>query len=281
MTSRRVRTAFTLIELLVVIAIIAVLIGLLLPAVQKVRETAARLRCKNNLKQIGLALHNYHGRMEAFPPGYTSTVASDGSELGPGWGWATHILPDLEQDNVFRLIALNTAITAPTHAAVRVQPLAVFRCASDIGPPTFQAAPIGVDLAFANYVGNFGNNELHDDPSAGNGVLFRNSRIRFADISDGTSNTLAVGERSSNLFFSSWTGVVPGADEGHAMVLGSADHTPNSPSAHKEDFASRHVQGVNFLFCDGSVHSINNSISPAVWAAIATRAGGEAAALNN
>src|SRR3974390_461151 len=101
----RTRGGFTLLELLVVIAIIAVLIGLLIPAVQKVREAASRLRCKNNLKQIGLAFHNYHAANECYPPGYQSQAASvDGPGLGPGWGWGAFLLPYLEQGNLYSQI---------------------------------------------------------------------------------------------------------------------------------------------------------------------------------
>src|SRR3954464_2427097 len=124
--SRRLRcSAFTLIELLVVIAIIAVLIALLVPAVQKVRESAARLQCTNNLKQIGLALHSYHDRMKALPPGYASAVAADGSDLGPGWGWAAHLLPDLEQGPLFAQINFKADIGAAANATPRAAVLSI------------------------------------------------------------------------------------------------------------------------------------------------------------
>ena len=272
-TKRRI--GFTLIELLVVIAIIAILIALLVPAVQKVREAAARTQCRNNLKQIGLAIHGYHDRMKAFPPGYASAVDAGGNETGPGWGWAAHLLDDVEQGPLKQQLKFNLNVSDPANATPRTQRLSVFLCPADEDLGTFtHPDDAATPLAFASYVGVFGSNEIEDGPGAGNGVFFRNSKLRFGDVADGTSNTLFVGERSSALFKSTWAGVLP-VDEGQALVLGSCDHPPNDPAAHAEDFWSRHTSGVNFLFGDGSVRNVSNSVPPAVYQALATRSGAE------
>jgi prepilin-type N-terminal cleavage/methylation domain-containing protein/prepilin-type processing-associated H-X9-DG protein len=276
---------FTLIELLVVIAIIAILVGLLLPAVQKVREAAARIKCKNNMKQIGLALHNYHDRNLKLPSGY-KTGLSGATETGPGWGWAMFLLPDLEQGPLFKRINPGVAIGDATHATYRTNSLKVFLCPSDASPGTFTVANTTVDVAHANYVGVFGTNEPDLNPADGNGTFYRNSQVKFADIMDGLSNTYIVGERSSDIALATWTGAIPGAQvplqkdpsqtEGHFfLVLGRGDHLPNAKESHIDDFYSRHMQGLNCLFADGSVHSIGNGVNPDVWAALQTKAGNE------
>jgi prepilin-type N-terminal cleavage/methylation domain-containing protein/prepilin-type processing-associated H-X9-DG protein len=296
----RRRSGFTLIELLVVIAIIAVLIGLLMPAVQKVREAASRLKCANNLHQIGLALHSYHDRVGTFPPGYQSQTASDNSDLGAGWGWGAYLLDDIEQGNLRRSIRFDRQISDAANAAARVTTVAVYACPSEPRIGTFTVVdangkPI-CDVARGSYTAMNGVLGVSGDAFDNNGAFLRNSQFRAAaDFTDGLSQTLLVGERATSMSSSTWTGavtngVVPAvryqdvndqlanAELASALVLshGSKDHLPNNPLVFDADATSSfHVGGVNFLFGDGSVRPINNSISGATYEALLTRSNGD------
>jgi prepilin-type N-terminal cleavage/methylation domain-containing protein/prepilin-type processing-associated H-X9-DG protein len=277
------RTAFTLIELLVVIAIIALLVGLLLPAVQKVREAAARMKCTNHLKQIGLALHSYHDIMGSFPPGYadrnTDPNSDATSDVGQGWGWASFLLPYLEQNNVYNQINFTQTVgTNPIGQTV----LPVFLCPSDQVLPAFPVYGTNAVVAQGNYVGCNGTFETTAHPGNNNGVFLRNSRFRIADITDGLSNTIVAGERNTRHAYTTWTGAVPGglvpanqapppsgpldnAETAQALVLahGSRDHVPSAdaPLWDADTFYSNHTNGANFLFGDGSVHFLSSGIN--------------------
>ncbi len=284
------RDGFTLVELLVVIAIIAILISLLLPAVQQAREAARQTSCKNNLKQIGLALHNYHGVWRTLPPGWIGVDPATGQpdpEGEPGWGWAARILPQLEEQNMSHAVVnLDLPITDPMNRIARVTPLAIYLCPSDPGTLVWEledevGGDVLVELAKSNYVGVFGTFDIEDAPAAGEGLFFHNSRLRFAQIVDGLSKTLAVGERSSFLGHSTWTGVVPHGEEAMDRILGICDLPPNpNPNDYDEedemdDFSSYHMTGTQFVFADGSVRWIAEDINLNVYHALATRAGGE------
>lgn len=225
------RRGFTLIELLVVIAIIGILVGLLLPAVQKVREAAAHMGCTNNLKQIGLALHNYHDSQGSFPPGYvdgnTDPTSTPDNDVGPGWGWASFLLPYIEQGSVFNQINFSQGVGLGSNAAVSQLPLKIFQCPSDPYQQNFTVWPTNVVVAHSNYVGCNGWEECFNNAGGagqgggsdglsgglgqgGDGLFYRNSRNRMASVMDGLSNTIFVGERSGNHSPSTWTGAVTG-----------------------------------------------------------------------
>ena len=283
---------FTLIELLVSIAIIAVLIALLLPAVQQAREAARRTQCRNNMKQIGLALHNYHDQFNALPPGWIGITNGGPDIYGMnGWGWGARILPQIDQSNLYNQLNFNAKMESAANASQRILPLAVFRCPSDVAPGTVWTIQDGggtdlASLAVANYVGVFGTSDIDDclttpnSPCAGEGAFFQNSRIQFRDFTDGLSGTITVGEHKTRRdsgfnWTSTWAGVVANGDDAIVRILGTCDHTPNHPANHIDDFSSHHVGGAFFVLGDGSVRFINTNIDLGVYQHLATRSAGD------
>ena len=279
--SRIMRSGFTLIELLVVIAIIAVLIGLLLPAVQKVREAAARMSCQNNLLQIGLGMHNHHDSFEVLPDGY----AFRGGDGRANYGWATFILPHIEQTALYdQLDPIGTPLderysaTATESDEILLQtPLKVYRCASDAGPDLADTVSFGgtrhFDVALSNYVGcagwdNTPNYPVRDHDSGG--MLWGNSSLTLQSVTDGTSNTLLVSERRyRDDHAATWLGV--GQNNGYGNT-----HTPRTlfravfridenhvdagaPQNAGKGWSSEHTGGVNVLMTDGSVRFLNEN----------------------
>lgn len=291
---------FTLIELLVVIAIIAVLIALLLPAVQQAREAARRSQCKNNLKQLGLAVHNYTDQHKVLPPGYVSSFTATGDDLGSGWGWAAMLMPQLDQTPAFQAIDFSSGIESTANATMRLKNFPVLMCPSDDAQPQWPArrydpatgTPLDVicNVGSANYVGMYGISEPGVD---GEGLFFRNSNVSFAGITDGLSQTIMIGERSHRLGEATWTGSVTGAllagdpsdgvgqlvpEHGSGMVLGHAGerHSPGDPFSDANQFYSRHSGGgVHFLFADGHISFLGRSLDYNVYLSLATRAGSE------
>ena len=305
------RSAFTLVELLVVIAIIGTLVGLLLPAVQSAREAARAASCKNNIRQVGIALHHLHDHKRRLPPGWRGVTQGQNpavaTDENPGWGWAAELLPQMEEGNVHSSIDFTRPIYDPAnasvHQTVRQRLVSPFLCPSDIRGPAESGGvfDIGTDdgeeetmvngvpyhqvdggplsplckVAKSNYVGVFGYTEVDDSPAAGQGVFFRNSKVGFHDILDGLSKTAMVGERSSRKGGSTWAGVIAGAKSQRSRNVGIADHTPNHRAGHFDDFSSLHPTGVHFLFADGSVLRIDDSSDETIYKALTTRAGGE------
>jgi prepilin-type N-terminal cleavage/methylation domain-containing protein len=289
------RRAFTLVELLVVIAIIALLIGLLLPAVQRVREAGNRTQCVNNLKQIGLACQNYHDAQVSFPPGYVASVAFP--DTTPGWGWAAFLLPYLEQNPLHAKIDFSQ----PLEKSTAIQNLIkVYLCPSDQPPES--AFPV-TDATFAlvarvapsSYAATVGDDSSEVDDPTGNGVFYRNSKTRIADILDGTSNTALIADRAWSQTLGTWAGAAQGGITRAGAQNPWPDATAAAPAlilAHNnwinvrtdadgglDDFSSNHPGGINLLVADGSVHFIRNITVDgperrAFWA-LGTRAQGE------
>jgi prepilin-type N-terminal cleavage/methylation domain-containing protein/prepilin-type processing-associated H-X9-DG protein len=321
---------FTLIELLVVIAIIAILIGLLLPAVQKVREAAARMSCTNNMKQMGIGLHAYHDVVGNFPAGNVADNVCCGQNIKSTW--TTDILPYIEQDNLYKSYAGYNSFAAagqswaPANLNFRIARIKVFQCPSDTWSGK-QDRPgsgngSGEQFAFGTYRAvsgrSGGNGRVFWDTcepglgtlnSAWRGVLHgvvesTNATVtsrcptgsfeRFASITDGTSNTLLVGEytnvdvpRRASFWAYGYTSYNQSSITSESRILGNRYNVcavapgQGGDNPCKRGFGSNHTNGLNFLFADGSVKWVSYNVNINLLAAMATVDGGEVADVRN
>ena len=309
------RRGFTLIELLVVIAIIAILIGLLLPAVQKVREAAARMSCTNNLKQLGLALHNYHDEQGTFPPPYVNYGGSyENSGFPFAHGWAPFLLPYIEQRPLYDHYRWDVPQYAPENGPVIATQLKVFQCPSapeqnryyTSGPYGYfgtkaacgdYALTLGVNSALAQLgwvdpVGDYrGALTITPTPVLGPAILSTTtSGTRLTDIWDGTSTTILVTEDAGRPRL--WQAGKPGPDQalaggpwnnfkGPIILQGSSSDGKVQPGAcalnctNDGEVYAFHTGGANAVFADGSVHFMHVGMDIRIMARLITRAGGE------
>lgn len=274
---------FTLVELLVVIAIIGVLIALLLPAVQQAREAARRMQCTNNLKQLGIALHNYHDTYNALPAAWIRRHASG----DPKYGWASMLLPFIEQTALYDQlepgrIALKDRFKASatdTDKSLLQTPINGYRCPSDVTGKLNDKEAFGADhfdIATANYVCSISYYDSVTNGTDGDAAFFGNSFLGFEAITDGLSNTLMISERDgansrvvsgANYKAAVWAGVGRGNGNGAAYVgrtTGRAhfplNHDYGSGANAGKGFSSLHPGGVNMLLCDGSVRSVAETV---------------------
>lgn len=319
------RTGFSLVELLVVIGIVSILLALILPAVQQSRAAARRAECMSHLRQIGIALHNYHDVHDGFPPGYTPRKIGNGQAhryrpMYSTYAWGVNLLPFVEQSALYDELDVDQTsleellISDPQRAAalVRTQ-LEIYRCPDDLAEETLESAPIATKLRFLNrddgdvttaiagasasYVGNCGyyppyhaaaatagvlldNRDERTGPN--NGVFWPGSHVRMADITDGASHTIAIGERAWFQGSSTWVGtanVRGDAAGGAGVCLGRVywriNELPDPPGVlitprnelkirgpvtARSGFSSYHAGGANFLFADGSVRFLGENI---------------------
>lgn len=282
---KRRRRGVTLVELLVVIGIVGLLLALTLPAIQASRESARRSSCQNNLRQVGVAFHVFHQTYGRFPSGWSGRSGNRHEVDGPtSWGWAAHLLPYFDDGGLAQQVRFRGSFLHPKNSAAQL-PLKLFSCPSDSTPSDLSVQYLGQTFRFppSNYVGSFGAGRISNcgqlsgtglqcDGAPLAGALFHNSRQRLQDLRSGASNTVLVGERCADRdtgqMRATWTGIAVGQPNPYSFVLGSSAHRINGPS--DEAFSSRHTAGAYFLYGDGHVEFLQESISSLALAELTT-----------
>ncbi|WP_437191600.1 DUF1559 domain-containing protein [Planctomicrobium sp. SH527] len=266
------RRGLTILELLVTSGILSILIALLLPAVMTAREAARRVECTNHLRQIGLALHNYHDIHACLPAAWQHDPTGQSA-----YGWAVSLLPFLDHRATFDTI--NRGLPLKDHYdEIRITSLSLFLCPSDVAPALFElttpssGAPY-MTLPSANYVGVYGisePDEIHPTPP-GEGAFINGRPVRFSELTRGLSNTFIVGERSISFFPATWIGFDHRDEDAECRVVGSAIEAPNCQQCDECEFGSRHTGVSGFLFGDGHVRGISNSVNSTLYQQMARR----------
>lgn len=275
------KRGFTILELLVVMAIVGLLVGLILPAINLARESARKIQCVNHLHQIGTAVHNYHDVYRRLPAGWRFDASKK-----TAFGWGASLLPFLEQSNLASLVDLQSSVDATSNALSRTITPAYYRCPSDVADDLFtlfeereghetsglQSHSVLIDLPTTNYVGVYGTS----DPDAvsslhGDGVFVANRFIRFTECQNGLSNIIIVGERTARKLPSTWLGIVMEGEDSKGRMVGFAYAGPNRRDADECEFDSRHPGCTNFLWGDGHVKSISDSIDALTYRRFAMR----------
>lgn len=274
--SPRLRHAFTLIELLVVISIVGVLVALTIPAVQAAREAARRAHCLNNLKQMGVALNTYLTSTDALPIGYITWTGSGG--VAPGWAWSTALLPQLELNPLYNAANISLPIDLSANGTARASLVAIFVCPSDQRNGVFfarsQLTQDMISVQTISYAGNQGNS----DSSPANGLFLVNKSIRPKDIKDGTSTTIAVGERGAYAVQNAWAGALSDGRGGEQVLATATAQGLNQSGFSPRTFCGPHTGSVLFLMADGSARSLSRTVNTSVFRALASRNGRESIA---